>query len=59
MNTRYLIGSHIIRQTWDLFHRDRDSMRGYRVQGKSLVDFNRRHPGFGIRPVDVRPTMAR
>jgi hypothetical protein len=46
VNTRYLIGSHIIRQTWDLFHRDRDSMRGYRVQGKSLADFSRRHPGF-------------
>jgi hypothetical protein len=46
VNTRYLLGSHIVRQTWDLFKRDRDSMRGYRVQAKSQTDFQRRHPGF-------------
>jgi hypothetical protein len=46
VNTRYLLGSHIVRQTWDLFKRDRDGIRGYRVQAKSRTDFQRRHPGF-------------
>jgi hypothetical protein len=46
VNTRYLLGTHIVRQTWDLFKRDRDGMRGYRVQAKSRADFQRRHPGF-------------
>ena len=46
VNTRYLLGSHIVRQTWDLFKRDRDGMRGYRVQAKSRTDFQLRHPGF-------------
>jgi hypothetical protein len=46
VNTRYLVGSHIVRQTWDLFKRDRDGMQGYRVQAKSRTDFQRRHPGF-------------
>jgi hypothetical protein len=30
VNTRYLVGSRIVRQAWDLFKRDRDGMRGYR-----------------------------
>jgi hypothetical protein len=46
VNTRYLLGNHIVRQTWDLFKRDRDGMRGYRVQAKSRTDFQRRHAGF-------------
>jgi hypothetical protein len=46
VNTRYLLGSHIVRQTWDLFKRDRGGMRGYRVQAKSRTDFQRGHPGF-------------
>jgi hypothetical protein len=46
INTRYLLGSHVIRQTWDVFHRDNASMRGYRVQGKTLADFERKHRGF-------------
>ena len=46
VNTRYLVGDHIVRQLWDLFRRERDAMRAYRVQGKTLVDFRRRHPDF-------------
>ena len=46
MNTRYILGGHIVRQTWDLFKRDKDAMRGYRIQGKSVADFQRAHPGF-------------
>jgi hypothetical protein len=46
VNTRYILGSHIVRQTWDLFKHDRDGMQGYRVQAKSQADFQRKHPGF-------------
>jgi hypothetical protein len=46
VNTRYLIGAHVIRQQWDMFQRDRDTMRAYRVQAKTLADFRRKHPGF-------------
>jgi hypothetical protein len=46
VNTRYLIGTRIIRQQWDMFQRDRDAMRAYRVQAKTLADFRRKHPGF-------------
>jgi hypothetical protein len=46
VNTRYLIGGHIIRQRWDLFQCDRDAMRARRVQAKTLADFRRKHPSF-------------
>jgi hypothetical protein len=46
VNTRYMFGGRIVRQTWDVFSRERDAMRGYRVQGKTLADFRARHPGF-------------
>ncbi len=46
VNTRYILGGHVVRQTWDLFKRDKDGMRGYRVQGKNRTDFQRSHPGF-------------
>ncbi len=45
-NTRYLLGGKVIRQTWDVFRRDRDALRGYRVQGKVLADFGSKFPGF-------------
>ena len=49
VNTRYLVGSRIIRQRWDMFRRDKDAMRAQRVQAKTLADFRRRHPAsFGI-----------
>src|SRR5947209_18602819 len=31
VNTRYLIGTRIIRQQWDTFQRDKDAMRAQRV----------------------------
>ena len=46
VNSRYLIGDHVVRQSWDDFHRDSDGLRAYRVQGKTLADFRRQHPKF-------------
>jgi hypothetical protein len=46
VNTRYLVGGHIVRQLWDLFQREKDAMLAYRVQAKTLADFRRRHPDF-------------
>ena len=46
VNSRYLIGDHIVRQQWDNFQRGTDGLQAYRVQAKILADFRRRHPGF-------------
>jgi hypothetical protein len=46
VNTRYLVGDHIIRQQWDSFQRSPDGLQAQRVQAKTLTDFRRRHPGF-------------
>jgi hypothetical protein len=46
VNSRYLVGEHIVRQQWDEFQRSADSLQAYRVQAKTLADFRRRHPGF-------------
>jgi hypothetical protein len=46
VNSRYLLGHHIVRQQWDEFRRTADSMQAERVQAKNLADFRRRHPGF-------------
>ncbi|MGC1411291.1 MAG: hypothetical protein WA864_20395 [Acetobacteraceae bacterium] len=46
VNSRYLIGNHIVRQQWDDFQRDHDGMLGHRVQAKNLGDFRHKHPGF-------------
>jgi hypothetical protein len=47
MNTRYLIGDHIVRQQWDVFQRGSDGgLLAHRAQAKTLVDFRLRHPGF-------------
>lgn len=46
VNTRYLVGSRIIRQQWDAFQRSPDGLQAQRVQAKTLADFRRRHPGF-------------
>jgi hypothetical protein len=45
VNTRYLLGSHIVRQTWDLFKRDRDGMHA-RLPGSGgfPAQANRHHP---------------
>src|SRR5262249_8122146 len=44
VNSRYLIGDHIVRQQWDYFQRETDGLQAYRVQAKTLADFRRRHP---------------
>ena len=45
-NTRYLVDGHIVRQIWDLFDRGADGLEAYRLQGKTLGDFRRKHPAF-------------
>jgi hypothetical protein len=46
VNSRYLVGDHVVRQSWDHFHRTSDGLLAYRVQGKTLADFRRQHPKF-------------
>jgi hypothetical protein len=46
VNTRYLVGKHIIRQQWDDYQRGSDGLQAHRVQAKTLADFRRNHPGF-------------
>jgi hypothetical protein len=46
VNSRYLVGEHIVRQQWDEFQRGVDGLQAHRVQAKTLADFRLRHPGF-------------
>jgi hypothetical protein len=46
VNSRYLLGHHIVRQQWDEFRRAADGMEAERVQAKTLADFRHHHPGF-------------
>jgi hypothetical protein len=46
VNTRYLVGDHIIRQQWDDFQRGPEGLQARRVQAKTLADFRRKYPGF-------------
>jgi len=46
VNSRYLVGDHIVRQQWDYFDRGADGLQAHRVQGKTFADFRRDHPGF-------------
>ena len=46
VNTRYLIGDHIVRQLWDKFQRNADGLHAQRVQAKTLDDLQIKHPGF-------------
>ena len=46
VNSRYSFNGRIIRQQWDVYDRVADGLDAYRVQGKRLPDFQRRHPGF-------------
>jgi hypothetical protein len=46
VNTRYLVGDHVVRQQWDTFQPGPDGLQARRVQGKTLADFRLRHPGF-------------
>lgn len=46
LNSRYLLGTHIVRQQWDYFQRGPEGLYAHRVQAKTLTDFSLRHPGF-------------
>lgn len=46
VNHRYSVAGSIRRQQWDVFHRTSEGMNAWRVQGKSLADFQAKHPGF-------------
>ena len=46
VNSRYLIGDHVVRQQWDDFQRGTDGLQARRVQAKTLADFRRKHPEF-------------
>jgi hypothetical protein len=46
VNQRYSVLGSIRRQQWDVFHRTPEGMQAYRVQAKTLVDFQKNHPNF-------------
>jgi hypothetical protein len=46
VNHRYSLAGSIRRQQWDLFNRTPAGMMAYRVQAKTLADFEAKHPGF-------------
>ncbi len=46
VNARTVSGGRERRQQWDLFVREPAGLAAYRVQAKTLPDFQRRHPGF-------------
>ena len=46
VNHRYSVIGSIRRQQWDLFRRAPSGMQAWRVQAKTLADFETKHPGF-------------
>jgi hypothetical protein len=46
VNHRYSVLGSIRRQQWDLFKRTPGGMQAWRVQAKTLADFQTKHPGF-------------
>ncbi len=46
VNHRYSAIGSIRRQQWDLFNRTPGGMQAWRVQAKTLTDFQAKHPGF-------------
>lgn len=46
VNHRYSVLGSIRRQQWDLFKRTPGGMQAWRVQAKTLADFQSKHPGF-------------
>jgi hypothetical protein len=46
VNHRYSVAGSIRRQQWDLFNRTPSGMQAWRVQAKTLADFEIKHPGF-------------
>ncbi len=45
-NTRSLSGGRVVRQSWDDFRRDGDTLSARRVQARTLAQFRLRHPAF-------------
>ncbi len=45
-NTRSLSAGRVVRQSWDVFRRDGDALRAWRVQAKTAAQLRDRHPGF-------------
>ncbi|MGI4977857.1 MAG: hypothetical protein ACRYG6_13030 [Janthinobacterium lividum] len=46
VNTRSLSGGRVVRQSWDDFRRDGDTLAARRVQARTLAQFRLRHPAF-------------
>ena len=46
VNHRYSIAGSVRRQQWDVFNRTPEGLTAWRVQAKTLTDFQTRHPGF-------------
>ncbi len=46
VNARTVTAGRVRRQQWDRFVREPAGLAAFRVQAKSLPDFQRRHPGF-------------
>ncbi|MSP02372.1 MAG: hypothetical protein EXR07_15170 [Acetobacteraceae bacterium] len=46
VNHRYSVAGRIQRQQWDVFNRTAEGMIAFRVQAKTLPDFQAHHPGF-------------
>lgn len=46
VNQRSLASGNVKRQQWDVFSRNGLWLEGYRIQAKSLDDFQKRYPGF-------------
>ena len=46
VNARTVTAGRVRRQQWDVFVREPAGLAAYRVQAKTLAEFQRRHPGF-------------
>ncbi len=46
VNTRSLSGGRVVRQSWDDFRRDGDTLSARRVQARTLAQLRQRHPAF-------------
>ncbi len=46
VNTRSLSGGRVVRQLWDVFRRQGDTLAAWRVQARTLAQMRERHPGF-------------
>ena len=46
VNSRYRVDAHVVRQSWDLFVREPDGLKAWRIEGKRAGQFGRQHPLF-------------